>query len=212
LRTVVRLILTPFVLIFSWLMVARIVRHFYKFPMPQFMANVIDNPLRRRLQPPDETAARHGIEPGMSVLDIGPGNGTYTIAAARRVGRAGRVFAVDIEPRMVARVRQRVADAGVGNVEARVADAHDLPFTEDSFDVITMISVLGEIPEPDRALAECQRVLKPGGILAISELLPDPDYKRPATLRREVEAAGFQYREMVGNLFVYAMLFYKPPA
>ena len=54
----------------------RIVRHFHKFPMPEFAANLIDNPFRRRIQPPDETPIRHGIEPGMVVLEVGPGNGT----------------------------------------------------------------------------------------------------------------------------------------
>jgi len=53
-----------------------------------------------------ETAVRHGIQPGMTILDIGPGNGTYTIAAARRVGLDEKVFAIDIEPRMIERVRQ----------------------------------------------------------------------------------------------------------
>jgi hypothetical protein len=43
--------------------IIRVVRHIYKFPMPEFAANIIDNPLRRRIQPPDETAIRHGIEP-----------------------------------------------------------------------------------------------------------------------------------------------------
>ena len=67
----------------------RIVRAFYKFPMPQWMANLIDNPLRRKIQPPEETAIRHGIMPGMRVLEVGPGNGTYTLASALP-GRARR--------------------------------------------------------------------------------------------------------------------------
>ena len=208
-RRTLWLILTPFLLIFSWLLLARIVRHFYKFPMPEFLADIIDNPWRRRLQPPDETAVRHGIQPGMTVLDIGPGNGTYTIAAAHRVGPAGKVFAIDIEPRMIDRVRQNAAAAGVENIDARVADVYDMPFDDELFDVITMIAVIGEIPEPDRALAECYRVLKSSGTLAISEMLPDPDSKRPSTLRREVEAAGFQFKEKVGNLIIYSMIFEK---
>ena len=209
LKRIIWLLLTPLLVIFAWLILARIVRHFYKFPMPQFLANFIDNPWRRRIQPPEEMAVRHGIQPGMTVLDIGPGNGTFTLAAARRAGPTGRVYAIDIEPRMIARVRQRAAEAGLENVDARLADVYDQPFADDTFDVITMIAVLGEIPEPDRALTECYRVLKSDGTLAISELLPDPDYKRPATLRREVEAAGFSYKEMLGNFFVYNMLFDK---
>jgi len=106
LKRVVLIILAPFLLIFSWLLLARIVRHFYKFPMPEFLADYIDNPWRRSVQSPDETAVRHGIQPGMTILDIGPGNGTYTIAAGRRVGLDGKVFAIDIEPRMIERVRQ----------------------------------------------------------------------------------------------------------
>jgi ubiquinone/menaquinone biosynthesis C-methylase UbiE len=209
LKRVVLIILAPFLLIFSWLLLARIVRHFYKFPMPEFLADLIDNPGRRKVQPPDETAVRHGIQPGMTVLDIGPGNGTYTIAAAQRVGPDGKLFAIDIEPRMIERVRQNAAAAGIENIEARVADVYDMPFDDETFDVITMIAVIGEIPQPDRALAECRRVLKQDGILAISEIMVDPDSKRPSTLRREVEASGFHYKDRVGNWLAYSMLFGK---
>jgi hypothetical protein len=51
----------------------RIVRHYRKFPMPEFMADLIDNPLRRRFQPPYKMAVRHGLKPGMKVLEIGAG-------------------------------------------------------------------------------------------------------------------------------------------
>jgi hypothetical protein len=78
--------------------VLRIVRYFHKFPMPEFLANAIDNPLRRRIQPPIEMPLRHGIEPGMTVLEVGPGNGRYRRPPSGRL--AGRVVAVDIEPKM----------------------------------------------------------------------------------------------------------------
>ena len=211
LKKAVLILFSPFLFIISWLLLARIVRHFYKFPMPEFMADVITNPGRLKLQPPDETAVRHGIQPGMTVLDIGPGNGTYTIAAARQVGLEGKVFAIDIEPRMIERVEQNAAAAGIENIDARVADVYDMPFDDDSFDVIYMIAVIGEIPQPDRALAECFRVLKLNGTLAVSEIMVDPDSKRSSTLRRLVETTGFHYKEKVGNWLVYSMLFGKQP-
>jgi ubiquinone/menaquinone biosynthesis C-methylase UbiE len=193
-----------------WLLVARLVRAVYKFPMPEFMANVIDNPLRRRLQPPDATAVRHGLEPGMAVLEVGPGNGTYTLGAARRVGPAGRVVAVDIEPKMVERVVRRAADEGVTNVDARVADVFALPFDDGSFDAAFMIFVIGEIPTPERALREIHRVLRPGGTLACSEVLVDPDSPSARTLARWATAAGFQPKEKIGNIFYYTWLLERP--
>jgi ubiquinone/menaquinone biosynthesis C-methylase UbiE len=185
----------------------RIVRHYYKFPIPEYMAGVIDNPLRRRMQPPDEMPLRHGIEPGMRVLEVGPGNGRYTVATARRVGQGGRVVAVDIEPKMVKRVRSRVEAEGIANVEARVADVYDLPFDNGTFDAAYMIAVIGEIPDPDRAMGEFQRVLKPGGRLAFSELLLDPDYPLASTLVRGARAAGFRLEDKIGNVFCYTLVF-----
>lgn len=187
--------------------IVRIIRHFYKFPIPEFLAGVIDNPLRRRMQPPDEMPVRHGIEPGMRVLEVGPGNGRYTVATARRVGEAGRVVAVDIEPKMVKRVRSRVEAEGIANVEARVADVYDLPFDHGTFDAIYMIAVSGEIPDLDRAMGEFRRVLKPSGTLAFSELLLDPDYLLASTLARRARAAGFRLKEKHGNVFYYTLVF-----
>lgn len=187
----------------------RIIRYFYKFPMPEFMANFIDNPLRRRIQPPDATAIRHGIEPGMTVLDVGPGNGRYTIGAARRVGDTGKVFAVDIEPKMIERVEARAAMEGVTNIEARVANVYNLPFEDETFDLIYMITVISEIPEPIRAIHEFCRVLKPNGSLVFSELLNDPDYPLARTLIRWGESTGFQVKEKIGHFFYYTLIFEK---
>lgn len=189
--------------------VVRVIRHFYKFPMPEFMANLIDNPWRRRLQPPYETAVRHGLEPGMMVLEVGPGSGTYTVGAARRVGAQGRIVAVDIEPKMIERVRRKAEEEGVHNIEARVADVYDLPFEDDTFDAVYLIAVIGEIPEPDRAMTEFYRVLAPTGRLAFSEILVDPDYPLARTLVDKASRAGFQLKRRRGNLIYYTLVFEK---
>ena len=147
--------------------IIRIVRHFYKFPMPQWMANLIDNPFRRKIQPPRETAIRHGIEPGMRVLEVGPGNGTYTVAAAQVLGPQGELVTIDIEPKMIDRVNQKIAAKGLTNIDARVANVYDLPFDDQSFDMIYMITVINEIPDIPGALLEFHRVLKPGAVAYI---------------------------------------------
>jgi ubiquinone/menaquinone biosynthesis C-methylase UbiE len=206
-RFVIRVVVGLPILVIVLHTIIRIVRHFYKFPMPQFMANLIDNPMRRKIQPPDETPARHGIEPGMTVLEVGPGNGTYTVATARRVGDKGKVVTIDIEPKMIERVIRKAQTEGVDNIEAKVANVYDLSFDDSAFDAVYMIAVIGEIPEPDKAMKEFHRVLSPSGTLAFSEFLWDPDYPRAKTLIRKAASAGFRLRKKVGNVFYYTLIF-----
>src|SRR3990170_5516470 len=187
----------------------RIVRYFHKFPMPEFLANAIDNPLRRRIQPPHEMPRRHGVEPGMTVLEVGPGNGRYTVEAARAVGPAGKVIAVDIEPKMIERVSRRAHEEGVTNLEAKTASVYDLPFPDATFDAVSMIAVISEIPNPERALSEFYRVLKPTGTLAFSELITDPDYPLARTLIRRAGTARFRLRRRLGNFLAYTLVFQK---
>ena len=187
----------------------RIVRHFYKFPMPEFLANLIDNPLRRRIQPPAEMPIRHGVAAGMTVLEVGPGNGRYTLELARRVGITGKVITVDIEPKMIARVTQRAQAEGIGNLEARIANVYDLPFEDGAIDAVCMIAVIGEIPEPLRAMREFYRVLKPSGTLAFSEAFMDPDYPLAGTLIRQTAQANFRLKKKLGNFLAYTLVFEK---
>ena len=189
--------------------IVRIVRHFYKFPMPEFMADLIDHPLRRRFQPPFQTAVRHGLEPGMTVLEVGPGSGTYSLGAAQRVGAQGRLVTVDIEPKMIERVTRRAKDEGIENIEARVANVYDLPFEDEMFDVVYMIAVIGEIPEPLRAMQEFYRVLTPSGTLVLSELVVDPDYPLASTIVRMAASTGFRLKEKIGTFFYYTLKFEK---
>jgi ubiquinone/menaquinone biosynthesis C-methylase UbiE len=189
--------------------IIRIVRHFYKFPMPEFAANLIDNPLRRRFQPPDEMPIRHGITAGMRALEVGPGNGTYTITTASQVGENGKVITIDIEPKMIQRVETRNQREGIKNIEARVEDVFKLPFEDSYFDHIYMIAVIGEIPTPERAFNDFYRVLSAAGILAFSEILMDPDYPRARKLISLAAGTGFQVKDKIGNFFHYTLIFEK---
>jgi ubiquinone/menaquinone biosynthesis C-methylase UbiE len=209
----VLLYLLPGLLLLPFLLhtLLRLIRRVYKFPMPAFLANLIDNPLRRRIQPPSDMPLRHGIGPGMTVLEVGPGNGRYTVETARRVGRAGQVIAIDIEPKMIERVLRRAQAEGLDNVQAKVANVYQLPFDDGTFDAVYLITVISEVPEPARALREFYRVLSPSGTLAFSELLTDPDYPRAQTLMRWASSVGFRLKHKLGNFFAYTLVFEKQP-
>jgi len=152
---------------------------------------------------------RVGIRPGEHVLELGPGPGIFTVEAARRVGPEGRLVAVDIQPEMIAQVQKRVREAGLANVETQVSDAYHLPLDDESVDRAFLVTVLPEIPDRQRALAELRRVLKPDGVLSITEEFLDPDYPLARTTIRWAKEAGFELAERHGNWWVYTLNFRK---
>lgn len=202
------LIFLPLIIILLHTLI-RIIRFFYKFPMPQFLANIIDNPLRRKIQPPKETGLRHGIKSGMNVLEVGPGNGRYTAEAAKIVGPNGRITTIDIENKMIERVKKRMEIENVKNVTAEIANVYKLPYQNCSYDLIYMIAVFNEIPDQEKALTEFHRVLKPNGLLVLSELFMDPDYPLSNTLIKKVQSLPFKLKEKIGNFFYYTLKFEK---
>jgi len=197
-------------LIFFWLfplkLLSRLAARFgHASPCPASLSWLVNNPVRRRYMRP--ILDRVGICPGECVLELGPGPGAFTVDAARRVGPEGRLIAVDIQPEMIAQVEKRVREAGLSNVETHVADAYDLPLDDASVDRAFLVTVLPEIPDQARALAELHRVLKPGGLLSITEEFPDPDYPFAFETIRRVEAAGFNLERRFGNWWRYTLNF-----
>ena len=199
-------------LFFLHLAVLRLVRHLFPFPAPAFATRLIDNPFRRRfIQNPDIIAARMGLAPGMTVLDIGPGKGSYTLAVAERVRSGGTVYAVDIQEAVIRRLRQRLEKERVINIIPQLEDVYHLSFADESFDRVLMVACLPEIPEKGRALREIRRVLKPEGFLCLCELFPDPDYPLRRTEKKWAEAAGLELKQEYGNWFTYQLHFGKSP-
>jgi tRNA A58 N-methylase Trm61 len=177
-------------------------------PCPAAVGWLVHNPIRRRYM--GRAMERFGIRRGETVLELGPGPGALTIDAARRVGPTGRLIAVDIQPEMIAAVDRRVREAGLQNVETHVSDAACLPVADASVDRAFLVTVLPEIPDEARALAELRRVLKPGAVLSITEEFADPDYRFVWETVRSVESAGFRAQERHGSVWLYTVNFTRP--
>jgi len=199
-------------ILIGWFVLVRIVRRFIHFPIPAFVARFVDNPIRRRIQPPTRVVDWVGIQDGMYVLEIGPGPGTFTIEAAKRVGEKGKVYAIDIQPTIISRLKSRLQREKIANVTAKAASAYELPFSNNTFDRAFMIAVLAEIPDKRKALLEIKRVLKDSGLLAIGEFLPDPDYPRRKTVIRWCKGTGFESVSRYGGVLHYLLTFKKSTA
>ena len=172
--------------------IIRLVRHFMHFPSPPFVPYLINNPIRRKFSPPERVIDRVDIQEEMKVLEVGPGTGFYTFEAARRTGPSGHVYALDIEPKTIAKFDERIEQRGVKNITANVASAYEIPLPNNSIDRAFMVGALPEIPDKQKALREIRRVLKEEGLLALAECLIDPDYPFCKTEIGWCKDAGFE--------------------
>ncbi len=196
--------------LFFFLVVARLVRKVHPFPMPARLARLLDNPWRHRFTPPRQVVDKMWLASGMRVLEVGPGPGFYTLEAARRVGPAGCLCAVEISPELAAVVAGKARAAGYSWVHLVVADAQALPLADEAFDHAALITVLGEVPDRTQALRETRRVLRPGGGVTVTEYVPDPDFSLPSTVAGWAGGAGL----VVGPRWVtfpgYTIRFRRP--
>ncbi|MGH3076603.1 MAG: methyltransferase domain-containing protein [Gaiellaceae bacterium] len=127
------------------------------------------------------------IEPGETILDLGCGGGIDSILAAIRTGPSGRVVALDFLPEMLERTARAAAEAGLENIEVLEAEMEAIPLPDASVDHVISNGVVNLAPRKRRVLAECARVLVPGGKLSMSDLtvgdeeLPTEILSHPAT-------------------------------
>jgi arsenite methyltransferase len=127
------------------------------------------------------------IEEGETILDLGCGAGIDSVLAARRAGPSGRVIGLDFLPEMLERAEAAAAEAGLDNIETLEAEMEAIPLRDGSVDHVISNGVVNLSARKRRVLAECARVLRPGGKLSVSDLtvgdeeLPPEIMLHPAT-------------------------------
>jgi ubiquinone/menaquinone biosynthesis C-methylase UbiE len=177
---------------------------------PHQMSFILELPARRFLITPSRLADRLHLTKKSKVLEVGCGSGLFSVEVARRVPQ-GHLELFDLQPEMLEKARRKIESAGLEKVVGYTqGDARELALPKAKFDVAFLVAVLGEVPEPERCLRALRRVIRPGGLLSITEHLPDPDFSRFSRLRALVEHEGFEFTERFGRPWSYTANFRRP--
>lgn len=160
-----------------------------------------DEESRDRVDEAQKIMDHAGIRPGMTVADIGAGEGYYTVRLAARVGAKGRVLAEDIMPEVIDALGRRITRENWSNVSVKLGTPEDPKLPDDSFDRVFMVHMYHEIAEPYAFLWNLYPSLKRNGevIVVDANRLTEQHGTPPALLECEFAAVGFQRVEIVPN-------------
>jgi ubiquinone/menaquinone biosynthesis C-methylase UbiE len=158
------------------------------------------------------------VKPGMTICDMGCGNGFHTLPLAKEVGETGKIYAVDVQPEMIEMLKQNLDVKGVKNVIPIVGAFHDPKLPPDTCDLILLVDVYHEFSHPVQMLAAMRKALKPDGQLVLVEFRAEdkmvpikPEHKMSKEqIHKEMNANGFiMKREFDGLPWQHLMFFGK---
>ncbi len=188
----------------------RIISHFYIIPWPYWMAWFLENPYMKIVSPNEAIVDKLDLKPGQKLLDLGCGAGRISVPAAKRLGRDGRITAIDVQKGMIKQLERRAQKHKVENITSINAAIHRGLLQKNVYDRAVMVTVLGEIPNRKEALEEIFASLKPLGTLSITEVLPDPCFVTRAAVKKMCIEIGFKPDRYWTNLLSYQYRFVKP--
>jgi ubiquinone/menaquinone biosynthesis C-methylase UbiE len=177
--------------------------------------------VREQEEGPTKMRDQLQVKPGMTVCDMGCGNGYHTLPLAEMVGEKGKVFAVDVQPEMIEMLKQNIDRKGVKNVVPIVGLYHDPKLPPDTCDMILLVDVYHEFSHPVQMLAAMRAALKKDGLLVLVEFRAEddtvpirPEHKMTkAQIHKEMNANGFTLkREFDGLPWQHLMFFGKSEA
>jgi predicted methyltransferase len=177
-------------------------------------ADWLVRPEREVEENPEGALDAMGLRPGMKIADLGAGVGYMSLRMAKRVGPAGKIYAVDLQPGMLDRLRQRAAAEKITNVEPILGGVADPKLPAGAIDLVLMVDVYHELSQPQVMLRKIREALKPDGRLVLLEYrAEDPkvqilaDHKMTVDqVRRELEAEGFVMQPPIETLPVQHLL------
>ncbi len=178
----------------------------------------LNRPERIQEENPEEMLEQLKVEPGMTVCDMGCGDGYYTIELARRVGPTGKVIAVDIQPEMLQELSRRCERNNLKNVEMILGLPHDPKLPKAQIDLILMVDVYHEFSNPIEMLASMRQSLKPDGRIALVEFRGEdpqvpikPEHKMTKQqILKEYEANEFRLVSQYDRLPWQHLMFLGP--
>jgi ubiquinone/menaquinone biosynthesis C-methylase UbiE len=181
-----------------------------QYPCPSWLFWMVeqDNPFTK------VNRAKHiieilGVEAGMHILDAGCGPGRLTLPLAKAVGPGGKIVALDFQEEMLERVRGKVDDTCLNNVEYLQIGLGEGRLSKEAYDRIVLVTVLGEVPDRSAVLQEMYHALKPEGILSVTEVIFDPHFQQRSKVSSLARQCGFSERVFFGWSLAYTMHFDK---
>ena len=175
-------------------------------------------PEREAQEAPDRALDALKIQPGETVADIGAGAGYFTWRLAARVGPAGKVYAVDIQPRMLELLERNVKARGYSNVVTVLGAEDDPKLPDAAVDLVIMVDVYHEFSQPRKMLEKIRRSLRPAGRMVLLEYRKE-DPNVPIRLehkmsvrevRAEIEPEGFRFERVIDSLPRQHILIFRP--
>ncbi len=165
-------------------------------------------PFRNIFLSPKQLIKRLELKENDSVLELGPGPGYFSLPVAKKIIK-GKLYLADIQQEMLDYAKKRLKKKNINNVEYYLCDGETFDLHSDYFDVIYMVTVLGEVENKESYIKEFYRMLKPNGIVSISELMGDPDKMSIDEIKELFEKHGFKLYNKYGTKRNFTVNFRK---
>jgi ubiquinone/menaquinone biosynthesis C-methylase UbiE len=156
------------------------------------------------------------LKPGMTVCDMGSGNGYHTLPMAEAIGSLGKVYAVEVQPEMIEMLHERAKEKGITNIVSIIGEMDDPKLPEASCDMILLVDVYHEFSHPEAMLAGMKKALKPDGVIVMVEFRAEddsvpikPEHKMTkAQINKEYLSNGFKLVREFNELPWQHMMFF----